>query len=100
MATTLICPSCAKNMQEKRKNLFVCGCGSTFRQMVIDIRPIRHKIIEARKRAGLEQVTVAKLLNITYLHYQRIESGSVNLATKNKHRLAKIFGCGVGDLDD
>jgi ribosome-binding protein aMBF1 (putative translation factor) len=98
--TVLACPSCSEDMQERRRNHFTCPrCKSRFIQEVIDTRPYRHKIIEARQRVGLSVEETADRLSVTAIHYKRVEYGSSNLSARIKSKLAKIFKCQAEDLE-
>lgn len=54
-------------------------------------------IREKRLAAGLRQDDV-EYHNISWKHYQKIESGKTNTTIKMLYRLAKAFKCSVKDL--
>jgi transcriptional regulator with XRE-family HTH domain len=53
---------------------------------------------EQRKKAGLTQLEVAKLLEITDAAVNQWETGKTMPSTKRLTELAKLYGCTVDEL--
>ncbi len=57
-----------------------------------DHKFIVEQLKKARIEAGLDQVTVAKLLKKTQSHVSKIEAGQRNIDVVELKQLAKIYG--------
>lgn len=98
--TVLVCPVCTSDMLRKSWSRYECPkCDSRLIQGSIDTRPLLHNLIDARKRAGMNEDEAARAIGITTVHYKRIEAGRYKLTVANKHRLAAVFGCGMEELE-
>ena len=56
------------------------------------LRILGERLRELRKERKLIQLDLAKVLEITDVHYRRIEAGKVNISTLTLCTLADYFG--------
>ena len=59
---------------------------------------MRQNLREARKRKGLTQSDVARLLNITMRQYGAIETGASNGSVKVWQKIKRVLGGTIDDL--
>ena len=59
---------------------------------------MRQNLREARKRKGLTQSDVARLLNITVRQYGAIETGASNGSVKVWQKIKRVLGGTIDDL--
>ncbi len=62
------------------------------------LKQVGRNIKAARVRRGLRQVDVEEEIGLEYKHYQKIESGIVNVSLETLYRLAKLYRVGVDEL--
>ena len=59
---------------------------------------MRHNLRKARKRNGLTQNDIARLLNITVRQYGAIETGASNGSVKVWQEIKRVLGGTIDDL--
>jgi DNA-binding XRE family transcriptional regulator len=59
---------------------------------------MNNKIKKLRKKAGLSQVDLAKILGISHVSIVKWEKGTTMPRTKMLPRLAKVLRCEVNDF--
>ena len=59
---------------------------------------MRHNLRKARKRKGLTQNDIARLLNITVRQYGAIEAGASNGSVKVWQEIKRVLGGTIDDL--
>lgn len=59
---------------------------------------MRQNLRKARKRKGLTQNDIARLLNITVRQYGAIETGASNGSVKVWHEIKRVLGGTIDDL--
>lgn len=63
-----------------------------------DSGEVRQNLRKARKRKGLTQSDVARLLNITVRQYGAIETGASNGSVKVWQKIKRVLGGTIDDL--
>lgn len=63
-----------------------------------DMGEVRQNLRKARKRKGLTQNDIARLLNITVRQYGAIETGASNGSVKVWQEIKRVLGGTIDDL--